>query len=179
MNQDARYRHELKCDIDYSAYLALRSRIRAIMKPDEHVGESGKYLIRSIYFDNYRDKALREKIDGAAQREKFRIRWYNDSLSFIVLEKKMKVESMTMKIDAAWSEPELRKFISGDYSFMLSHADELTLLTFANRKINSKPYIIVIACQNEKSEKSVLASLDKEVEKYVVKAQTVNRDNII
>ena len=30
------------------------------------------------YFDNYRDKALREKIDGVSRREKFRIRYYND-----------------------------------------------------------------------------------------------------
>jgi hypothetical protein len=30
------------------------------MYPDEHAASDGKYLIRSIYFDNYRDKALQE-----------------------------------------------------------------------------------------------------------------------
>ncbi len=60
MNNDFRYRHELKYDINYSMYLSLRSRLRQIMYPDEHAASDGKYLIRSIYFDNYRDKALQE-----------------------------------------------------------------------------------------------------------------------
>lgn len=144
MNQESRYRHELKYDIDYSAYLALRSRIRAVMKPDEHTGENGKYLIRSIYFDNYTDKALREKIDGAAKREKFRIRWYNDDLSFVTLEKKMKVNNLTRKIDARWSETELRKFIAGDYSFMMSHPAELTRELYVKMQTQQlKPRVVV------------------------------------
>ena len=36
------------------------------------------------------DKALREKINGAAEREKFRIRYYHDDFSLIKLEKKQK-----------------------------------------------------------------------------------------
>ena len=39
-------------------------------------------------FDNSDDKALLEKINGIPGREKFRIRYYNDDLSFITLEKK-------------------------------------------------------------------------------------------
>lgn len=52
------------------------------------------------------------------------------------------------------------------------------LLIFANRKIHSHPYILVVTCNDEKSEESVLASLDKAVEKYVIKSKTVNRDSI-
>lgn len=52
------------------------------------------------------------------------------------------------------------------------------LLIFANRKIHSNPYILVITCTDEKAEESVLASLDKVVEKYVIKSKTVNSDSI-
>lgn len=64
----------------------MRQRIRTVMKQDSHVRADGTYLIRSIYFDNVADKALYEKCEGVAVREKFRIRYYNDDLSFFMLE---------------------------------------------------------------------------------------------
>lgn len=64
MEKNRNYRHELKFEIPYGEYVALRTRLRLIMKPDPHVREDGRYRIRSIYFDNSDDKALREKIDG-------------------------------------------------------------------------------------------------------------------
>ena len=47
---------------------------------------NGVYFIRSLYFDDGSDSALREKLDGVSRREKFRIRFYNGDLSFIMLE---------------------------------------------------------------------------------------------
>ena len=79
------YRHELKYQIGPADYHALRQRLRAVMKCDPHTGADGLYTIRSVYFDNYKDKALREKVDGVQRREKFRIRYYNDDFSFIML----------------------------------------------------------------------------------------------
>ena len=85
------FRHEYKHEINYSDMIALRGRLRAVMKPDEN-GADGKYLIRSLYFDNIADKALREKLDGVNNREKFRLRYYNKDTSFIRLEKKVEDE---------------------------------------------------------------------------------------
>ncbi len=83
MKIPVKYRHELKYKIGYADYLAIRSRIRSVMQLDSHTDSSGHYTIRSIYFDNSDDKALREKLDGIARREKFRIRYYKTtSLSF-------------------------------------------------------------------------------------------------
>ena len=90
MKLDGNYRHEKKYPISQGDYLALRQRLRPVMQPDPHAGAEGVYSIQSVYFDNYRDKALREKIDGVQQREKFRIRYYNGDLSFVTLEKKIK-----------------------------------------------------------------------------------------
>ncbi|MBR5422046.1 MAG: polyphosphate polymerase domain-containing protein [Lachnospiraceae bacterium] len=125
MEREKHYRHELKYDIAYADYLAMRTRLRSLMKPDPHTGSDGRYLIRSVYFDNSDDKALREKIDGIAKREKFRMRYYNDDLSFITLEKKMKINDLCLKYDARITEEEGRRILSGDIAFMKEHEDEL------------------------------------------------------
>ena len=86
-------RHEIKHEISYQDMLVLSNRLQVVMKPDRFTND-GKYKIRSLYFDNISDKALREKIDGVNKREKFRIRYYNDDISFIRLEKKSKVSGL-------------------------------------------------------------------------------------
>ncbi len=125
MVQNECFRHELKYGIGYPQYLELRSRLRAVMQPDLHTGSDGRYLIRSIYFDNYRDKALREKTDGVSRREKFRIRYYNDDFSFLVLEKKMKVNDLCMKFDVEITEKECRELLDGRLNWMRGHPSPL------------------------------------------------------
>ena len=77
------YRNEVKHEINAGDKTAIIANLRAAASPDPHVGKDGRYLIRSLYFDNLYDKALREKIDGVNEREKFRIRYYNGDTSFI------------------------------------------------------------------------------------------------
>ena len=72
---DLKFRHETKHYITYTDYLAIRSRLKVIASSDTHADENGFYLIRSLYFDNYNDKALKEKVYGYTNREKFRIRY--------------------------------------------------------------------------------------------------------
>lgn len=131
MEQEKNYRHELKYSITFAEYLAIRKRLVVIMSSDPHVNSEGRYQIRSIYFDNCDDKALREKIDGVAKREKFRIRYYNDDFSFITLEKKMKINNLCLKYDARITEEECRKILDGDISFMKEHPEELVRELYA------------------------------------------------
>ena len=63
------FRHEVKHEISNHDMLILRQRLRAVMKPDGHA-INGKYEIRSLYFDNLDDKALKEKLNGINIREK-------------------------------------------------------------------------------------------------------------
>lgn len=83
---ETKYRHEVKHVIDRFEAAELRPRLRAVMHSDSHA-RNGVYFIRSLYFDDGSDSALREKLDGVSRREKFRIRFYNGDLSFIMLEK--------------------------------------------------------------------------------------------
>ena len=71
------------------------------------------------------DKALREKRNGVQKREKFRIRYYNDDVSFLVLEKKMKWNNLCLKIDARLTEEECRALLGGDKSWMMAHPSGL------------------------------------------------------
>lgn len=116
--QQIQYRHEWKHEISYLDLLAIRSRLGAVALPDPHAAD-GKYMIRSIYFDNLRDKALREKVDGVNQREKFRIRFYNMDTSFISLEKKSKINGLGTKYSARLTLEEARKIADGDLDWMM------------------------------------------------------------
>ena len=112
-----KYRCERKHEISYGDMLVLEQRLSAIMKPDEHA-KDGKYLVRSLYFDNASDKALREKIDGVNIREKFRIRYYNNDTSLIRLEKKSKVNGFCLKKNATLSLEQAQAIANGDYEWM-------------------------------------------------------------
>lgn len=112
------FRHEWKHEINYSDMVVLRQRLKAVMKPDENAVD-GKYFIRSIYFDNISDKALREKIDGVNCREKFRIRYYNNDTSLIHLEKKSKINGLGNKQSANLSAEEAQKIVDGDLDWMI------------------------------------------------------------
>ena len=113
------YRHEWKHVLNMADLLVLRSRLRAVMDSDPHAID-GKYLIRSLYFDNLDDKALREKEDGVNLREKFRIRLYNCDSSVIHLEKKGKRSGLGTKFSAALTSEEAQKIVDGDLDWMLN-----------------------------------------------------------
>ncbi|MBO4635936.1 MAG: polyphosphate polymerase domain-containing protein [Clostridiales bacterium] len=144
ISNEKRYRHELKYEIPYSDYIAMRSRLKAVMRPDPHAGPDGKYRIRSVYFDNSDDKALREKTDGIGQREKFRIRFYNDDLSYITLEKKIKDGYLCLKYDAEITDTEFRKILDGDISFMRGSENDLVKEFYAKMRFQRlKPRVLV------------------------------------
>lgn len=144
MSQQQAYRHELKYRISRADYYAIRQRIQPVMRPDAHVRPDGCYLIRSIYFDNYKDKALREKRCGMQQREKFRIRYYNDDLSHISLEKKIKHNSLCMKLDAPLTEAECRSLLAGPAPWMASHPNSLVRELYCKMRYQQlRPRVLV------------------------------------
>lgn len=114
-----KYRHEWKHEISYADMLILRQRLSLIAKRDIHAID-GKYEIRSLYFDNAYDKALREKINGVNYREKFRVRLYNYDTSVIHLEKKSKINNACHKEAIQISTEQAAKIAAGDYEWMPS-----------------------------------------------------------
>ncbi len=138
------YRHELKYQISPGDSLALRQRLRPIMKQDPHALSDGLYTIQSIYFDNYRDKTLREKADGVQRREKFRIRYYNNDLSFITLEKKIKHNDLCLKLDATLTEEEYHMILREPGAWMLEHPEPLVRELYCKMNIHQlRPRVLV------------------------------------
>ena len=117
VSKTADYRHEWKHEINVSDMIAIRQRLRAVAKPDPHAVD-GRYTIRSLYFDDPTDRALREKLDGVNRREKFRIRYYNGDTSFINLEKKSKWNGLGSKAMAVLTEAEARAVVDGELDWM-------------------------------------------------------------
>lgn len=121
-----KFRHEYKHIISAADFYMISARLNAAAKPDEHM-KGDSYFVRSLYFDSYCDKALREKLDGVSCREKFRIRYYDFDDGFIRLEKKAKQNGLCQKSTAALSRKQTESIIAGDYDFLLDEQD--TLLT--------------------------------------------------
>lgn len=111
------FRHECKHEISHLDLPVLRQRLRAVMEPDPHA-VGGRYFIRSLYFDNARDKALREKHSGVSCREKFRIRYYDYDPSLIHLEKKSKRGGLGWKESADLTRQQAQSIVEGDLDWM-------------------------------------------------------------
>lgn len=105
-------RHEWKHRIDTAGLLALRARLGAVLQRDPHA-LGGSYQVRSLYFDNLADKALREKLESTNHREKFRLRFYNGDLSLLVLEKKTKTNGLCGKAQTPLTVEEARALLEG------------------------------------------------------------------
>ena len=113
-----KFRHEVKHEINLSDMITIRQRLKAVAYPDSHAID-GKYFIRSLYFDNPDDKALRDNINGLSRREKFRIRFYNGDTSVIHLEKKSKINCLGNKQSASLTAEQAQKIVDGDLEWML------------------------------------------------------------
>lgn len=112
-------RHELKYFINIADYFTIRNRLKNVAKLDTNASSSGSYQVRSLYFDNFNDKALMEKINGFNKREKFRIRFYNDNFSFIKLEKKSKRNGLCTKYSQKLSKDDCERILNNDIDWML------------------------------------------------------------
>lgn len=118
-------RHEYKHIINLCDLMQLRSRLKTVLKRDLHADDTGKYLVKTLYFDNYMDKALKEKFDGVSYREKFRIRYYNSDTDFIRLEKKSKKGGLCYKESVPITKKDCEKLLKGDISFLINSENDL------------------------------------------------------
>lgn len=128
------YRNEIKHEISAANKAAICASMRAVARPDPHAGPDGRYLIRSLYFDTPADKALREKLDGVSEREKFRIRFYNGDPSVMHLEKKVKRGGLGYKVSAPITAEEAQRIVDGDTNWMVSSGRGLIVELYAKMK---------------------------------------------
>ena len=128
------YRNELKHLITPGDRAAICASMKTVAKLDPHARDKGYYTIRSLYFDNIADRALREKLDGVNEREKFRIRYYDGDTSVIHLEKKVKRDNVGYKVSCRLTAEEARRIVNGDVLWMATDKRALVVELYAKMK---------------------------------------------
>lgn len=130
------FRHEYKYLISRASAQLLKVRLPHVMHLDSHVGASGKYTIRSLYFDDPRRSAYEDKIDGLCHRVKYRIRCYNGNTDVINLEKKEKHGDLTGKTAQSLTVEQARRLQRG-----LPAAQGLAMELYTSREL--RPCVLV------------------------------------
>ena len=139
-----KYRHELKYQISDAQVQLLKNRITHLIPADSHAGPDGTYTIRSLYFDDYDDRCLRENEDGTDPREKFRIRIYNASADRITLECKRKERGKTHKTSCRLTREQTEVLMQGKIlPDIASQPPLLQKLTMQMMTRRMRPVVIV------------------------------------
>lgn len=120
-----RFRHELKYVIDQAQSEALQKKLAVVLRKDPNMGLDGRYHVRTLYFDDFENSALHEKLAGVYRRTKYRIRIYNRDDSLIKFEKKAKINNYSFKEVARLSRGDAERIISGDIGFLCSSENRL------------------------------------------------------
>ena len=115
------------------------------MELDSHTSELGKYTIHSLYFDDYKDTSLYTTASGISKRFKWRIRYYDDDLNYIVLERKEKLNSRCHKKSCRLSLEEYEKIVSGNITDILYDTDKKLIKELARDMLiyDYKPKVII------------------------------------
>ncbi len=144
VQEKPRLRHELKYNIDWFQYQVLRRKLAAVLESDPHAGPDGRYYIRSLYFDDFKNSALCDKTCGVGRRKKYRLRIYNCSDEFIKFERKTKLDQYVFKENVRLTREEADRIIAGDVNFLAESENHL-LKTFyvESRSSFLRPVVLV------------------------------------
>lgn len=138
------YRVEDKYNCSETQLVMLQSRMEAALRPDSNEGGPDGYSIVSLYFDDLQDSCLQDTEDGVNQRNKYRIRIYNDSLDVIKLEVKIKQDNRIRKQSKTISRAEMESLMRGEcISEESSFEDPATLFNLAIKNGGLRPKVIV------------------------------------
>lgn len=124
------FRHEYKFQISPQDRQLLLSRLRPLGLEDPHAS-AGEYRVYSLYFDDLQDTALRQKLDGVENRDKFRLRYYNGDLSFLRLEKKSKRGNLCQKRSASLPLDQAKAVLAGRPQVLKQCEDPLLMEFYA------------------------------------------------
>lgn len=115
------------------------------MELDTHSSDSGRYFIHSLYFDDYKDTSVYTTDSGLSKRYKWRIRYYGDDLTYIVLEKKEKLESRCHKKSCKITVEEYNSIVSGNITDIVYDTDKQLIKELAVDMLtrNYRPKVIV------------------------------------
>ena len=115
------------------------------MELDPHTPEKGRYVIHSLYFDDYKDTSVYTTDSGLSKRFKWRIRYYDEDLNYIVLERKEKLDSICHKKSCKLTLNEYEAIVSGNITDILYDTDKNLIKELARDMMlyNYSPKVII------------------------------------
>lgn len=144
IENERKFRHELKYLVSAAEIDMLRNRINHLLSLDKHAGADGIYNIRSLYFDDIYNSCYYENENGSDPREKFRIRIYNHSTERITLECKRKERGKTLKTSCPLSIEQTLMLMAGRILPDIANQPEvLRKLTLRMMTKGMRPAVIV------------------------------------
>jgi len=109
-------RQELKYFINKGDAVQLKNAMSSVMRRDAHSGQSGSYIVSSLYFETLDDQDLEEKLDGIHSRKKFRVRIYNKSTEVIKFETKVKLNTGIEKRSFSIPDDVCEQLVKSNYT---------------------------------------------------------------
>lgn len=138
-----KFRHEFKYLISYEQMRNIQSSLDRMMKLDSHVRKD-RYLISSLYYDDFDDHCLYEVAGGVDLRKKYRLRYYDHDTSRIALECKAKQNGMICKTMDLLSYEEALLLKDGGYLRNVNRLSDLKKeLTYKIMAKGYRPKVIV------------------------------------
>lgn len=124
-------RKELKYLVSQQEVYRLKEKLRDVMRADSH-GDSQGYRVRSLYFDSLFDSDFEDKVAGYDNRQKVRLRIYNEADQNVKLELKEKTGTAQRKRSLMINREDAKQMIAGDYTFLMERPEPLAhqLYTF-------------------------------------------------
>lgn len=115
-----------------------------VCERDSFSDANGGYWISSLYFDDYYQSALIDKLTGIKDRKKFRIRVYNHQSNVIKLERKCKRINTVEKAHVKISKEEYEAINCGYVSFLMRKEDVVAEDFYLNYRMkNLRPRVVV------------------------------------
>lgn len=132
-----KYRNEWKYYLSEANFALIENKLDKVLSLDIHTNKTNnKYLIHSLYFDDYTNSCIFDNDAGLGKRYKWRIRYYDDDLSYITLERKEKNNSLCRKRSCSITINEYKEIISRNYSNIYWQTDNELLRQFCIEAMN-------------------------------------------
>lgn len=140
---EKKYRNEIKYLCSDMQLALIEARIKHICHKDAHVGASGQYAVRSVYFDDCDNSCFYDNIDGVNVREKMRIRIYDGNMEYITLECKQKRNGKNHKDSCRLTREQCDAILKGTYTVKEEDADLIKKLVALQQMKLMRPKVIV------------------------------------
>ena len=128
-------------EIKYRISLQQMEYLLALLEPEMQADAFGLHKINNLYYDTENYELIRRSLEKPVYKEKFRLRWYNDTPK-VFAEIKKKYKGIVYKRRVAAPEEELLQFLAGQTQLADNLQNQAEILHFFTRyPISPKAYV--------------------------------------